>query len=303
MDKTLHPADFSGIIQQLYYINNTALSIYKTHNNYSRDGIIVDELACNYTFGMKTLTHCVKNLLLYIIYSQCKQVGMNNNQVKFFTIESLFSQKDQEDSYALQVWDSIFNENQDYADLFYIIDWVDGIYSSINMYTNIRVVSSDMAVICAVASVADQNISYIFHNHSLRQIMLCLNSFLQSYFKFSGKKDNQMQSVGANDDIRPAAQAISQDSFYVLLQDTSRNTEKFKILDKIDISYIQAKVERLEKDVSTLQDFKNKFLIRCIYSLLAGFFPIICAIILFVLHYSKQINKILELSEQIAKIP
>lgn len=184
MVKTFNPIDFSGVIQQLYYINHTIARVYAAHKTYKINEMIVDKLACEYTFGMHALVSCVKKFFLYIVYTQCKNVGMKNNSTKLLSIESLFVEKEANDDYALEVWANIFNENQNYIELFQIIDWMDGIYSTVNMYTNVRVVSPDMAAMCAVGAVSGQGVNYVFHNHSLRQVVTGLNSFLQSYFGF-----------------------------------------------------------------------------------------------------------------------
>jgi len=184
MAKTFNPIDFSGIIQQIYYINSTAERVYAAHKSYKLNDIIIDRLACEYTFGMHSFVNCVKKFFLYVVYTQCKIVGMKNGNTKLLSIEGLFAEKEAKDDYALAVWSSIFNENQNYIELFQIIDWMDSIYSGVNMYTNVRVVSPDMAAMCAVGAVSEQEVKYVFHNHSLRQVITGLDNFLQSYFGF-----------------------------------------------------------------------------------------------------------------------
>lgn len=182
--KLFNHIDFNGVIQNIYYINNTIERIYAAHKTFKINSMVIDKLACEYTFGMHTFVNCVKKFFLYVVYNQSRIVGVKNKVTELFSIESLFVKKEENDAYAIEVWNNIFKENQDYSELFHIIDWMDSIYLTTNMYANGRVISPRMATVCAVGPVPDQGINYVFHNHSLRQLVTGLDSFLQSYFGF-----------------------------------------------------------------------------------------------------------------------
>lgn len=107
------------------------------------------------------------------------------------------------------------------------------------------------------------------------------------------------------DEIKPLARVlVPENRLYEDLKDTqissAKHEERLKILDKIDISRLQAKIERLESDVSDLIRFKDKFLIKLVYWMLGGAATICLALIGAGLRYAEPINKLLDLLDKLA---
>lgn len=186
MDKAFNPADISGIPQLLYYINHTISRIYDARKSKSFDGMIIDEIACEYSFGVHSFVSCTKKLFSYVVFSECKNVGQKGENFQFLSIADMFFEKKNDNIFASEVYKNVFKENQNSIDLFRIINDIDAIFSSINMFTNTRIITPDVAAICAIGSDLEQKYNYILHNHSLPQVVTGLNDFLHDYFMSTG---------------------------------------------------------------------------------------------------------------------
>lgn len=186
MDKAFNPADISGIPQLLHYINHTISRIYDARKIKSPDGMIIDEVACEYSFGVHSFVNCTKKLFSYVVFSECKNVAQKVGDFQLLSITDMFSEGKKDNIFVSEVYKNVFKGNQNSIDLFKIITDIDAIFSSVNMFTNTRIITPDVAAICAIGSDFEQNYKYVLHNHSLAQVVAGLNDFLHDYFMLTG---------------------------------------------------------------------------------------------------------------------
>lgn len=116
--------------------------------------------------------------------------------------------------------------------------------------------------------------------------------------------DGGKKMQNREDEIKPLARAIDpQSRIYDDVKEaqisSAKHEERLKILEKIDLSRLQEKVERLDRDVSDLLKFKDNFLIKLVYGAWVVAVAIISFFIATALKYVEPINKLLELLDKL----
>lgn len=182
--KLIAMKDIAGVVQSLYFINHTLETIYAAHEKYKGEPhrpILLDSL---YNIGIHSFIDNTAKLFLYLLTAQCIKIGGGiEKNTTFLSITELFDKKENNDAFAVDVWDALFNDNAQHADLFQVVEWIHKIYYSYNMFTNTLIFNPDIACVCAI-DIMSGDFEYVYHNHTLRQLALGLGDFLHHYFEF-----------------------------------------------------------------------------------------------------------------------
>uniref|UniRef100_B8DLY1 Uncharacterized protein n=1 Tax=Nitratidesulfovibrio vulgaris (strain DSM 19637 / Miyazaki F) TaxID=883 RepID=B8DLY1_NITV9 len=178
------PSDSFAFINALYYINYTLNDIYFTFGEY-RKGLPNPEIVGRHYMGIQNVVFFLNKTINMCIYRQCV---INNNAKKeplvIFNTQTLFEGKESGNELASLIYSSVF-KSQNSQDLARILEWLKQIYFSINMYTNTRTWAEDYPTVTAIEPSHEIGTSYFFHNHSLWQIILGMNAFIQEIELFA----------------------------------------------------------------------------------------------------------------------
>lgn len=187
--------DIYGALMLIDSINKISDSIHKCHTQLTSPqkdhsaplGAILPNLSSNYYIGTHNLINNIHRLFLFIVHLQNTINRLNINIDYLFPLKSIESARKNNQAVESLIYQKIFNHDKNLIEFIEIIEDLNMIYRSPNMFTNTRIFSPTIPAICALAPINDEQYKLIFHNHSLHQIMHCFYIFAENNFPFLTK--------------------------------------------------------------------------------------------------------------------
>ena len=178
--------DPTPIIQIIKFSNGLLKKIYEAHKVYI--GILkeggVNSLEAsqkqfvsysNYSIGLQTFIYLINKLLLLFVFSVEEKYDNKSNYQYIKNIHDFITRKNEE--HISEIYSKLIKSDNS-LQFFVLISTLNMIYQSQNMFSASNTVGSIYPSIIAIEPSNNEEYKYIFHNHSLIQLITAVNNFI-----------------------------------------------------------------------------------------------------------------------------
>ena len=183
------------VVQTINFINEQIRTIYSAHKSikeaHKNPSIIMNtqnrqwKAYTNYLLGLQTLIYLINKLLLSFVFSTeetCLADNQNSDYKKNYNyiknIRDFINRATQQDPLIINIYNKII-KSVDTEQLFKIISSLHEIYQSQNMFATFNIIGTHHPSIVAIEPINEDNCKFIYHNHSILQIIEAINKFLE----------------------------------------------------------------------------------------------------------------------------
>lgn len=183
------------VVQTINFINEQLRTIYLAHKTIKEAPTNLSDILqtqnkqwkayTNYLLGLQTLIYLINKLLLSFVFSieeiylsntQDDDHKKNYNYIK--NIRDFINRAAQQDLHIISIYNKII-KSFDTEQLFKIISSLHEIYQSQNMFATFNIIGIHHPSIVAIEPINEDDYKFIYHNHSILQIIEGINKFLK----------------------------------------------------------------------------------------------------------------------------
>lgn len=164
------------IVGLIKYSDDVLNKIYEYHQKVLLKQSISPIELSGYTLRTQNLINLLNKLFLAIIFAVEEKYREKPNYQYIKNIDDFIQRKNNE--YIEEIYNELI-KSKNTLELFNLVSGLNTIYQSQNMFSTLNIIGSLYPTIVAVEPVNNKDCRYIYHNHSIPQIITAFNNFIK----------------------------------------------------------------------------------------------------------------------------